>query len=94
MSLRAGVLVFPGSNCDRDIAVALERAGADVAMVWHKETGLPAGPRPRGDPRRLLLRRLPALRRHRGALAGDARGGRLRPGAAASSSGSATASRC
>ncbi len=43
MSLRAGVLVFPGSNCDRDIAVALERAGAEVAMVWHKETGLPAG---------------------------------------------------
>jgi phosphoribosylformylglycinamidine synthase len=41
MSLRAGVLVFPGSNCDRDMAVALERAGADVAMVWHKETALP-----------------------------------------------------
>jgi phosphoribosylformylglycinamidine synthase subunit PurQ / glutaminase len=43
MSLRAGVLVFPGSNCDRDIAVALERSGAHVAMVWHKETGLPGG---------------------------------------------------
>ena len=43
MSFRAGVLVFPGSNCDRDIAVALRRAGAEVAMVWHKETGLPAG---------------------------------------------------
>jgi phosphoribosylformylglycinamidine synthase len=41
MSLRAGVLVFPGSNCDRDMAVALGRAGADVAMVWHKETALP-----------------------------------------------------
>ena len=43
MTLRAGVLVFPGSNCDRDLAVALRGAGADVAMVWHKETGLPAG---------------------------------------------------
>ncbi len=41
MSLRAGVIVFPGSNCDRDLAVALERAGAEVSMVWHKETGLP-----------------------------------------------------
>jgi len=43
VSLRAGVLVFPGSNCDRDIAVALARAGAEVAMVWHKETALPDG---------------------------------------------------
>ena len=43
MSLRAAVLVFPGSNCDRDLAVALARAGAEVAMVWHKETALPAG---------------------------------------------------
>jgi phosphoribosylformylglycinamidine synthase len=41
MSLRAGVVVFPGSNCDRDIAVALGRAGAEVEMVWHKETALP-----------------------------------------------------
>jgi len=41
MSLRAGVIVFPGSNCDRDIAVALRRAGADVAMVWHKDSALP-----------------------------------------------------
>jgi phosphoribosylformylglycinamidine synthase subunit PurQ / glutaminase len=42
MTLRAGVLVFPGSNCDRDLAVALRAAGADVEMVWHKETALPA----------------------------------------------------
>lgn len=41
--MKAAVIVFPGSNCDRDIAVALRRAGAEVAMVWHKETGLPAG---------------------------------------------------
>ncbi len=43
MSFKAGVVVFPGSNCDRDLAVALRRAGADVTMIWHKETELPAG---------------------------------------------------
>ena len=43
MSLRAAVLVFPGSNCDRDLAVALRRAGAEVEMVWHKDSSLPAG---------------------------------------------------
>jgi phosphoribosylformylglycinamidine synthase len=43
MSFRAGVLVFPGSNCDRDLAVALRGAGAKTAMIWHKETGLPPG---------------------------------------------------
>ena len=43
MSTRAGVVVFPGSNCDRDIAVGLRGVGAEVAMVWHKETALPAG---------------------------------------------------
>lgn len=41
--MKAAVLVFPGSNCDRDMAVALERAGADVSMVWHKDDNLPAG---------------------------------------------------
>jgi phosphoribosylformylglycinamidine synthase len=41
VSLKAGVIVFPGSNCDRDLAVAFERAGAEVSMVWHKESGLP-----------------------------------------------------
>lgn len=43
MTYRAGVLVFPGSNCDRDLAVALGQAGADVTMVWHKDTTLPRG---------------------------------------------------
>jgi len=43
MSLKAGVVVFPGSNCDRDLAVGLRRAGAAVDMVWHKETALPRG---------------------------------------------------
>lgn len=39
--MKAAVLVFPGSNCDRDMAVAFERAGAEVEMVWHKDTHLP-----------------------------------------------------
>ena len=41
--MRAGVIVFPGSNCDRDLAVAFERAGAKVSMIWHKDTVLPDG---------------------------------------------------
>lgn len=41
--MRAGVLIFPGSNCDRDMAVALTQIGAEVTMVWHKETELPQG---------------------------------------------------
>jgi len=42
--MKAAVVVFPGSNCDRDCKVAVERStGADVAMVWHQETGLPEG---------------------------------------------------
>ncbi|WP_019955118.1 phosphoribosylformylglycinamidine synthase subunit PurQ [Yoonia vestfoldensis] len=39
--MRAAVVVFPGSNCDRDMAVALRAAGADVTMVWHKDASLP-----------------------------------------------------
>ena len=35
--MKAAVIVFPGSNCDRDMAVALRAAGADVSMVWHKD---------------------------------------------------------
>tara|TARA_R110002072_G_scaffold102450_2_gene225317 strand:- start:3 stop:671 length:669 start_codon:yes stop_codon:yes gene_type:complete len=41
--MRAAVIVFPGSNCDRDMAVALKAAGADVQMVWHKDADLPQG---------------------------------------------------
>ncbi len=41
--MRAAVVVFPGSNCDRDLAVAFEAAGARVDMVWHKDTELPEG---------------------------------------------------
>lgn len=39
--MRAGVITFPGSNCDRDVAVALERAGAAVARLWHADRELP-----------------------------------------------------
>ena len=41
--MKAAVITFPGSNCDRDLAVAFERAGFQVARVWHKDTDLPAG---------------------------------------------------
>jgi len=41
--MRAAVLVFPGSNCDRDLAVAFRAAGFEVDMVWHKDGDLPAG---------------------------------------------------
>jgi phosphoribosylformylglycinamidine synthase len=40
--MKAAVVVFPGSNCDRDCKTAIERStGAEVAMVWHGETALP-----------------------------------------------------
>lgn len=41
--MRAAVVVFPGSNCDRDLAVGFESIGAKVSMVWHKDTSLPEG---------------------------------------------------
>ena len=39
--MRSSVIVFPGSNCDRDVAVALEKMQFKNQMVWHKETSLP-----------------------------------------------------
>lgn len=41
--MKAAVIVFPGSNCDRDMAVALRAVGAQVTMVWHKDAALPDG---------------------------------------------------
>jgi phosphoribosylformylglycinamidine synthase len=42
--MSAAVIVFPGSNCDRDCKVAVERStGEQVQMVWHGETELPKG---------------------------------------------------
>ena len=41
--MKAAVIVFPGSNCDRDVAVALTRVtGRAPAMVWHRAGDLPA----------------------------------------------------
>ena len=40
--MKAAIIVFPGSNCDRDIAVSLEKVtNIKTTMVWHKETSLP-----------------------------------------------------
>jgi phosphoribosylformylglycinamidine synthase I len=42
--MKSAVIVFPGSNCDRDAARALERiTGKPASMVWHKDTVLPEG---------------------------------------------------
>ena len=41
--MRAAVVVFPGSNCDRDMMVALRAAGVEVAPAWHRDDALPDG---------------------------------------------------
>ncbi|HYZ31867.1 MAG TPA: phosphoribosylformylglycinamidine synthase subunit PurQ, partial [Crenalkalicoccus sp.] len=41
--MRAGIVIFPGTNRERDAALALRLAGARVEMLWHGETALPAG---------------------------------------------------
>ena len=42
--MNSAVIVFPGSNCDRDLAVAIEQVtGRAPAMVWHRDTELPQG---------------------------------------------------
>jgi phosphoribosylformylglycinamidine synthase subunit PurQ / glutaminase len=42
--VKSAVIVFPGSNCDRDLAVAFSDIGGEApAMVWHQETELPDG---------------------------------------------------
>ncbi|MFV0296966.1 MAG: phosphoribosylformylglycinamidine synthase subunit PurQ, partial [Hyphomicrobiaceae bacterium] len=41
--MRASVIVFPGSNCDRDVKTAVEAiTGKPAQMVWHGDTDLPA----------------------------------------------------
>ena len=39
--MKASVIVFPGSNCDRDISVALQKFQIKNEMIWHNETSLP-----------------------------------------------------
>lgn len=42
--MRAAVIQFPGSNCDRDMAVAIrDITGAETTIVWHRATDLPDG---------------------------------------------------
>jgi phosphoribosylformylglycinamidine synthase len=42
--VKSAVIVFPGSNCDRDMAVALEQvSGVKPLMVWHRDAELPEG---------------------------------------------------
>ena len=41
--MKAAVITYPGSNCDRDLAVAFEAAGAEVVRIWHKDSTLPEG---------------------------------------------------
>lgn len=38
--MKAAVIVFPGSNCDRDLAIALEMVGFEVSKIWHKNSHL------------------------------------------------------
>jgi phosphoribosylformylglycinamidine synthase len=40
MTVRIGVVVFPGSNCDRDTVHALAQAGAEPVELWHEEASL------------------------------------------------------
>ena len=77
MTVRIGVVVFPGSNCDRDTLHALELAGAEpvaavarAGVARRRRRGRPAG--------RLRVRRLPARRRHRPVQPGHARRRRVR----------------
>ena len=39
--MKSSVIVFPGSNCDRDVAVALQKFKIKNQMVWHNEANLP-----------------------------------------------------
>ena len=41
--MKAAVIVFPGSNCDRDLAIALEMVGFEVSKIWHKDPELGKG---------------------------------------------------
>ena len=40
MAVRVGVVVFPGTNCEHDVAEALERLGGQAQLVWHTATSL------------------------------------------------------
>lgn len=40
MTVTVGVVVFPGSNCEHDVASGIERAGGQARLLWHQETSL------------------------------------------------------
>ena len=41
--MKVGVLQFPGTNCEYDTQYAFERLGADVEIIWHKDTSISKG---------------------------------------------------
>lgn len=41
--MRSAVIVFPGSNCDRDVFTVMQQQGLNPAYVWHDDTALPGG---------------------------------------------------
>ncbi len=92
MAPRIGVVVFPGSNCEHDVAAALEAAGASAVLLWHGDPsldGVDGVVLPGGFAHGDYLRpgALAPL------LAGHGRGARSWPGPADPSSASATVSR-
>jgi len=42
VTARIGVVMFPGSNCEHDVAEAVEDLGASAELVWHKALALPS----------------------------------------------------
>ena len=40
-AVRLGIVVFPGSNCELDVAHAAPLVGADAVMIWHGDKELP-----------------------------------------------------
>ena len=92
--MKSAVLVFPGSNCDRDLAVAIEQVtGRAPAMVWHRESRASGRHRLHRHSGRLFLWRLSAFGSHGGAFADHARRVATPPAAAFRCWGFATASR-
>ena len=42
--MKAAIIIFPGSNCDRDLAIAFEKVtGTKTILLWHKEPDIPKG---------------------------------------------------
>ena len=92
--MRACVVVFPGINADAEMVHTLrDVCGAPTTVAWHTDTDAPARGRPRRDPGRLQLRRLPADGRHRQGEPHRRAPSARTPSAAATCSASATASR-